>query len=54
MLQRWAELATHLTERVQSTISEFLAVVECYIKEHKEAGSVSSKHEKIKFCFESA
>ena len=48
-LQRWAELASHLTQMMQSTISEFLEVVECYIKEHEEAGSVSSKHEAIKF-----
>ena len=48
-LQRWAELANHLTQVMQSTISEFLELVECHIKEHEEAGSVSSKHKDIKF-----
>ena len=48
-LQRWAELADHLTQIMQSTISEFLELVESHIKEHEEAGSVSSKHKDIKF-----
>ena len=45
---RWADLANHLTLRMQLTITEFLEWVECHIEENKEAGSVSSKHEKIK------
>ena len=45
---RWAALADHLTLRMQLTITDFLVWVECHIEENKEAGSVSSKHEKIK------
>ena len=48
-LQRWAELADHLTQIMQLTISEFLDLVESHIKGHEEAGSVSSKHKDIKF-----
>ena len=47
-LMRWADLADHLTRAMQATLDDFVSIVECKIEEHEEAGSVSTKHKKIK------
>ena len=47
-LTRWGDLAIHLTGVMQYVVTELLILVDHYIKEREEAGSVSSKHKEIK------